>query len=70
MKLKGSFETETFITESGYYAITQDVLCDRCDHQHSAVIHLTPSQMRHVISSMEAALTIKGEWFSERDGGV
>ena len=70
MKLKQARETETFINELGYYAIKQDAYCERCNEDHSAVIQLTPGQMRLIISDMKEALKIQGEWFSDRDMGV
>lgn len=70
MRLKASFETEAFVNEGGYYAIKQDVFCERCGDDHQAVIQLTPKQMRIVIAAMKEALKTSGEWFSEVEGGA
>lgn len=49
MKLKESFETETFVDEDGYYVIDQRIprLCKASE------IRLTPNQMRLLIADME-----------------
>lgn len=47
MKIKKSFETETYTTESGYYAIRQE-----CEFENIVTL-LTPEQMRMLIVDME-----------------
>lgn len=70
MRLKASFETELFINQGGYYAIKQDVFCERCGDEHSAVIQLTPKQMRAIMADMKENLKIAGDWFSEVENGA
>ncbi len=53
MKLKGTLETETFISEGGYYVIKQQDLMDQ-----RQVIRLTPVQMHHIIKDMQ-------NWFED-----
>ena len=47
MKIKKSFETETYTTAAGYYAINQE-----CEFEDMITL-LTPEQMRLLIVDME-----------------
>ena len=67
MRLKASFETEAFVNDGGYYAIKQDVFCERCGDEHEAVIQLTPKQMRLIMADMKESLKNAGDWFEETD---
>lgn len=49
MKMKESFETETFVDENGYYVIEQ-IIPHRCKVSE---LRLTPNQMRLLIADME-----------------
>jgi hypothetical protein len=53
MKLKAHFETETYMTEGGYYAIKQD---DYMGGREPSLILLKPDQIRALIKDMQEAL--------------
>ena len=59
MKLNAHYETETYMTESGYYAIRQD--------DPYGVILLKPEQLRAMIKDMAVALE-HPEWFETARG--
>lgn len=60
MKLKESYETETFVNQRGYYAIKQEDL-----DGEPAVIQLTPDQMRLIIADMAEWLNTDSSWFEQ-----
>lgn len=59
MKLKASHETETFISEAGYYTLKQENFLDE-----DQIISLTPAQMAHVIKDMQDWL-VDQSWHSD-----
>lgn len=59
MKLKASYETETYLTEGGHYGVKQT----GWDGEESCIL-LTPSQMRCLVRDFEEALE-DDSWFSE-----
>lgn len=63
MKLKPEYETECYITESGYYAIKQPHPYGEDD----SIALLTKSQVQKVIKDMQEWLDIVGEWGLEED---
>lgn len=60
MKLTKAYETETYISDGGYYCIRQEEWPDG-----EAVVLLTPAQMRQVIQDMERMLE-NTSWFSDQ----
>lgn len=62
MKLKASLETETFISEAGYYTLKQENFMDE-----NQIISLTPAQMVHIIRDMQEWLS-DPSWYSEMAG--
>lgn len=59
MKIKESLETETFISQGGYYTIKQPSIVT--DDQ---IVSLTPAQMVHIIKDMQDWL-VDQSWHSE-----
>jgi hypothetical protein len=59
MKLKASIETETFISEAGYYTLKQENFLDE-----DQIISLTPAQMAHIIIDMQSWLADKS-WYED-----
>ena len=51
-------ETETFVSENGYYVIKQEDLLEE-----DQIVALTPEQMKHIVSDMQAHLADQN-WFS------
>lgn len=62
MKLKASLETETFISEAGYYTLKQENFMDE-----NQIISLTPAQMAHIIRDMQEWLSDQS-WYSDVAG--
>jgi hypothetical protein len=60
MKLKATYETETFVNQRGYYAIRQEDW-----DGEPAVIQLTPDQMRLIIADMAEWLSTESSWFEQ-----
>ena len=59
MKLKRSLETETFVSQGGFYTIKQEDFLGE-----EQWVSLTPSQMRKVIRNMREWLK-DTSWFNE-----
>ncbi len=65
MKLKPTYETETFINERGYYVIAQiDAIGG--DRQ---LIELSPDQMRILAADMTEHIEQSESWWPESDKG-
>lgn len=62
MKLKASLETETFISEAGYYTLKQENFMDE-----NQIISLTPTQMTYIIRDMQEWLSDQS-WYSDVAG--
>jgi len=58
MKLKQTFETETYISEGGYYAIKQD---------DEAIVLLSPEQLRLLIADMSEAISGDADWWTSEE---
>lgn len=61
MKIKPSYETETYPTQGGHYAVKQV----GWDGEGQCIL-LTPRQMRLIISDFESALE-DDSWFEEAE---
>lgn len=59
MKIKASFETETYVSEGGYYVIKQEN-----SEQDQQTVLLTPPQLRLIMKDMRKALS-DTDWFSQ-----
>jgi len=64
MKLKETVATLTFISESGYYVISQPEVCSHTGDTIYSNIVLSPEQMRPIIVDMESKLLYADEWWS------
>lgn len=62
MKLKSTYETECYISESGYYVIKQS---DPFVSEEMRIL-LSPQQMQHIINHMTDAV-IDSSWWDEQD---
>lgn len=62
MKLKACLETETFISEAGYYTLKQENFMDE-----NQIISLTPTQMTYIIRDMQEWLSDQS-WYSDVAG--
>ena len=56
MKIRATYETETYICQGGYFAIKQD----QCGEDQ--IIMLSPSQCELVIEEMKKAVAEQGWW--------
>lgn len=63
MKLKAVLETETYISDGGYYAIKQ---IDRTYGDESVVI-LSPSQLKELIADMTTHYVNSDWWEAENE---
>lgn len=63
MKLKASYETETYISEGGYYVIKQT---DNI-HDEESVIKLSPAQLKELIPDMTAHYVNSNWWGAENE---
>lgn len=63
MKLKAVYETETYISEGGYYVIKQtDNIYDE-----ESVIKLSPAQLKELIADMTAHYVNSNWWGAENE---
>jgi hypothetical protein len=62
MKLKPTFETETYINEQGYFAIHQTAGSGEED-----IIWLSPEQLRAVIAEARVLLRTQKTWWSQEE---
>ena len=63
MKLKAVFETETYISEGGYYVIKQT---DN-NYDEASVIKLSPAQLKELIADMTAHYVASNWWGAENE---
>ena len=61
MKLKKTYETECYISQSGYYIIKQED-----DLNGECLVFLSPQQVQHVVNDMTQSL-IDPSWWDEED---
>ena len=57
MKLKEAMATETFISDGGYYVISQT------GYSEESIVLLSLDQIRHIIKNMRQALKTSKEWW-------
>lgn len=57
MKLKAQLETESYISQSGYYVIAQ-----QNEYVGEQVVCFSPEQLRHLISDMQNAVADISWW--------
>lgn len=61
MKLQPEYETECYLTKSGYYAIRQPQL----DGSEDQIILLSKAQVEKVVADMQEALNLVAPWPGE-----
>lgn len=57
MKLKSQLETESYISQAGYYVIAQ-----QNEYLGEQVVCLSPEQIKHLISDMQDAVADISWW--------